>query len=150
MPEALAAQFRDRLAAADSRVARVSEDLASQPWRPGGWLRKEVLGHLLDSAANNHVRFACAATDGAWAGPRYNQPGWVRLHAYARVPWQELVDRWRRANGILAQLVTEIPEGAIEAPCRIAGNEPQTLRLLILDYLDHLEHHVTQIMSGLE
>jgi hypothetical protein len=142
-------EFADRIAAAGRRLAGITEEQAALPWREGGWLRKEVLGHLLDSAANNHVRFAFAALAGSYEGPIYDQQGWVRLHGYARLPWSELLERWRLGNHVLAGIVAAIPEAALEAPCRLAGRPPVPLRFLIGDYLDHLEHHVGQITGGL-
>ena len=145
----LGEQFQDRITVAGDGLARVTEEQAAQPWREGGWLRKEVLGHLLDSAANNHLRFVVAALAGEYDGPSYDQQGWVRLHAYRRLPWGELLERWRLLNAVLAALVAEIPDTALEAGCRIAGAAPVTLRFVITDYLRHLDHHAGQIMTGL-
>jgi hypothetical protein len=38
----------------------VSEEEASKPAIAGGWSRKQILGHLIDSASNNHQRFVRA------------------------------------------------------------------------------------------
>jgi hypothetical protein len=149
MPRELGSEFERRLAAAAQKLTVVNEEQASQPWREGAWLRKEVLGHLLDSAANNHVRFAFTALNGQYSGPRYEQNEWVRLHDYRGISWRELLDYWRVRNLLLTRVVTQIPEAALESTCRIGENEPVSLRFLITDYLAHLEHHVNQILDGL-
>lgn len=145
MPKQLADTFRRRIATADNRLVTLTEDTAAQPYPSGKWLRKEVLGHLLDSAANNHVRFAVAALTGSYTGPEYDGEGWVRLHEYAQLPYSELLRYWRSRNELLVRLVEGIPESSLNAECRIGNGEHVTLKFLIEDYLDHLEHHVKQI-----
>ncbi len=145
MPGALGQEFRTRIAAADSKLRSLTEDAACQPYPGGTWLRKEVLGHLLDSAANNHVRFAMAASNGTYTGPEYDGDAWVRLHAYAQLPYSALLDHWRSRNELLTRLVEGIPNSALAAECRIGKNQPVTLKFLVEDYLDHLQHHVRQI-----
>jgi len=139
------AEFAIQIAAFESRLARVEAHAAEREIRPGGWCGKEVLGHLIDSALNNHQRFVRAALDGEYAGPAYDQPAWVALHGYRELPWDELLNQWRKQNGLLARVVRRIPESRLDAPCRVGGGEPVTLAFLIGDYLRHLAHHVEQI-----
>jgi hypothetical protein len=151
MPTNLGLEYQRRIDRAYAVLSSVSEELASTPARPGGWLRKEILGHLLDSAANNHVRFVDAATTGSYSGSGYHQEGWVRLHAYASQPWSELLARWLDRNQLLARVVQAIPESALAAPCTISGPGPDyhletTLGFIVTDYLRHLDHHVSQIV----
>lgn len=91
MPKELGLIFRQRLDQAEARLRGVGEQQAAQPAHFGGWLRKEVLGHLLDSAANNHQRFVRAALDGHYEGPGYEQEGWVRLQGYSELSWTKLL-----------------------------------------------------------
>ncbi len=58
------------------------------PWREGGWTRKQIVGHLLDSAANNRQRFVRASTDGKYKGPKYSQDAWVAAHGYSEQTWE--------------------------------------------------------------
>jgi len=145
MPAELGHQFDLRLKAAAVRLSAITEQRAAEPTHPGGWLRKEVLGHLLDSAANNHQRFVRAALDGSYAGPGYEQEAWVKFHGYAQMPWAELLTEWRQRNALLSRIVQRIDESALSASCKVGDNEPVTLRFLIEDYLRHLDHHVAQI-----
>jgi len=75
------------------------------------WSRREELGHLIDSAVNNHWRFVRAALQGELAGPGYDQNGWVRLHGYHECPWAELISLWQQHNAALVQVIRRIPEG---------------------------------------
>ncbi len=147
MPNRLGENFRIRIAAADSQLRKVSESDAQQPYPGGTWRRKEVLGHLLDSAVNNHLRFTLAALNGNYTGPEYDGEAWVRLNGYAHLPFSSLLQHWRSRNELLANLVERIPESALGNECRIGDGEPVTLQFLIEDYLRHLEHHVEQIQG---
>ncbi len=148
MPADLGALFQQRLAAAACGLRGVSEEEASRPVREGGWLRKEILGHLIDSAVNNHLRFLIAASQGEWAGKSYDQKDWIRLHGYARMRWATVFELWRSHNALLQRLVVEIPESTLGNRCRIGDNADVTLDFLIHDYLDHLDGHVAQIAGA--
>lgn len=145
MPEALGQTFRTRLAAAEQKLQAISESTAGERYQQDSWTRKQVLGHLLDSAANNHVRFVVAGIQGQFGGPKYDQEGWVLAHNYANLPWTFLLEQWRVRNAMLAQVVVRIPEDKLSAECRIGDDAPVTLRFIIEDYLDHLDHHVADI-----
>src|SRR5271165_1300437 len=70
--------------------------------KPGKWSRKQELGHLIDSAANNHIRFALASIDGEFRGPGYAQDDWVQAHGYQDREWPALVHFWYHYNVLLA------------------------------------------------
>jgi hypothetical protein len=141
----IAREFWSRIEAAEQKLSSISEEASRKPYRADGWLRKELLGHLVDSACVNHVRFAFAATNGAYEGPSYGQSAWVTLHGYAQVPWAAILDQWRARNTWIAELITNIPSERLSAICKIGDNPPMRLDELIRDYLDHLENHVEQM-----
>ena len=143
-----AEEFRGRISAAYQRLSCVSESQASLPYRPGGWLRKEVLGHLLDSAANNHIRIAHAAVAGHFEGPAYAQEEWVRMHNYAALDWSSLLKQWHDRNLLIGIFIEHIPEDRLSALCRIGESAPVPLGFIITDYLDHMDHHISQIVTG--
>jgi hypothetical protein len=103
------------------------------------------MGHLIDSASNNHQRFVRAALQGTVEWPSYDQNGWVRIQAYAEAPWALLLDTWPALNRLLAHLLSHLPEAAAGALCRIGDEGPMTLDELARAYLDHLRHHLAQI-----
>jgi hypothetical protein len=148
MPLDLAQSFRQRITAAEALLAAVDEATAATPARAtGGWLRKEELGHLIDSSVNNHSRFAHAAIGGIYTGPAYAQNEWVALHGYAELPWSELLTQWRLRNELLARLVERIPAEKLDVHCIVGDGAPVTLEFLITDYLGHLEGHV-RVITG--
>jgi hypothetical protein len=118
------------------------------PWRVGGWTRKQIVGHLLDSAANNRQRFVRATIDGQYSGPGYAQDAWVEAHGYAGESWETLLRWWQAEHEILMALVDSIPEERLEASCVVGDEAPVTLRFLIEDYVRHQQGHFKQLESA--
>ena len=145
MPNQLAHQFRDELNVLHATLLALPPELAGTPWRDGGWTRKQIVGHLLDSATNNRQRFVRASIDGQYTGPGYAQDAWVAAHGYANQPWDTLLQWWRVEHEILAAAVDHIPEERLEASCTVGAGEPVTLRFLIEDYLAHQRWHFAQL-----
>ncbi len=125
----------DRLRAAVERATpqlrAMSDDVASAPVAEGKWSRKQILGHLIDSAANNHQRFVRVEPDGF----KYDQNAWVQVQRYASAPWPSLIALWSEYNLHLAFV--------IEA---MSGETAKVLDALIADYVEHLEHHLVQMV----
>lgn len=149
MPTELAQWFRAQLEDVRSALNAVSPELADTPWRAGGWTRKQIVGHMMDSAANNRQRFVRAATEGRYAGPKYAQDAWVAAHGYTRQAWETLLRWWRVHHEVLAAVVEEIPEERLDSRCVVGEEAPVTLRFLIEDYLAHQRWHLAQITSGI-
>ena len=114
----------------------------------GAWSRKQELGHLIDSASNNHLRFVRAALEAEFSGPSYDQKGCVNLHGYQEMNWSDLVEFWQQYNTLLARVIARIPEDKLNTPCRVAMDEPVTLQFLITDYVAHMKHHLDHILRG--
>lgn len=148
MPTELAQQFRAELADIKATLLGLPPDLADVPFRAGGWTRKQLVGHLLDSAANNRQRFVRAAIEGAYSGPTYAQEAWVAAHGYESQSWETLLRWWQAEHEILAEVVDRIAEERLDASCIVGGNTPVTLRFLVEDYLTHHRLHIGQIAAG--
>ncbi|MGA2671628.1 MAG: DinB family protein [Terracidiphilus sp.] len=146
MSTQLAFNFREELNAIHAALLALPPALADVPWREGGWTRKQIVGHLLDSATNNRQRFVRAAADGAFAGPNYAQDAWVAAHGYAGQQWETLLRWWQAEHEILAAVVDNIPEERLEANCVVGGDAPVTLRFLIEDYITHQRWHLAQLV----
>lgn len=144
MPTKLAEDFRAELTKLRAALLDCSPSHADIPWRVGGWTRKQIVGHLLDSATNNRQRFVRASTDGVYAGPGYVQDAWVEAHGYANKSWKTLLQWWQVEHEILAAVVDRIPEERLEAKCVVGNDEPVTLKFLIEDYLRHQRWHLAQ------
>jgi hypothetical protein len=100
VPSATANQFRTNIEIIRQSLSAVSPALADVPWRDGGWSRKQIVGHLLDSAANNRQRFVRASIDGSYTGPFYMQEAWVKTHGYADQSWETLLRWWQVEHDI--------------------------------------------------
>ena len=131
--------------AVEPLLAAVSEEESLGPALAGGWSRKDLIAHLIDSAANNHLRFLFAAQQGALEFPGYDQDANNALQAPSEVPWPLLVGLWSNYNRYLSHVIARLPADKLEAPCRIGGAAAVTLQFLVDDYIAHLEHHLKQI-----
>ena len=126
---------------------------------PGKWSPREILGHLIDSASNNHQRFVRAQFQSGLMFSGYDQDAWVRVQQYQDAPWTELVTLWRAYNLHLARVMAAVPEPVrLQAHDRhnldevawrtVPAAEPATLDYFMNDYVGHLEHHLRQIFGA--
>jgi hypothetical protein len=127
------------------RLLELAEARVSKPRPAGKWSPKEILGHLVDSASNNHQRFVRAQLEPELRGPGYEQARWVAAQGYAQRPWSDLVELWSAYNRHLAHVIAAIPEERGDTPCHIGDEPPVTLRHVALDYVGHIHHHLRQI-----
>ncbi len=123
----------------------IDDGVASKKLKPDVWSVKEILGHLIDSASNNHQRFVRALLGGELTFPGYEQNSWVVSQDYQTRPWRDLVELWVAYNLHLAHVIRRIPDASATVTCRIGANEAITLGSLAQDYLGHLRHHLDQI-----
>jgi hypothetical protein len=147
MPNHLANVLQQTVDAEAALLLQLSDREASVKPEPTTWSKKEELGHLIDSATNNHVRFVRAAIEPEFHGPGYAQDDWVSLHGYNEMPWTNVIDFWQRYNHFLAGLVRRIPEERLPARCIVGNSEPVTLEFLIEDYTLHMQHHLDHILQ---
>ena len=133
------------VATAEPRLRQISELESLKPVLRGGWSRKQVIGHLIDSASNNHQRFVRAALQSSLEFPGYDQDGLVRVQAVQEADWALLVGLWAAYNRYLAHVIANLPASKLETPCRIGEGEAVTLAFLATDYFRHLVHHLGQI-----
>jgi hypothetical protein len=135
------------LAMAVPRLLALPETECSSRPAPDKWSRKEILGHLIDSASNNHQRFVRAQLSSEIRLPEYEQEDWVRTQLYQTESWENLVQLWKSFNLHLLHLGAEIPGDRLSSMCFIGTNEPVTLEFLFVDYVRHLKHHLRQILG---
>lgn len=99
----------------------------------GEWSRKQELGHLLDSTPqNNHQRIVLAALHGGYEGPTYAQNGWVDLHGYDDMSWDELLLHWSTRNQLLGRVIARIPKERLAAPVTIGTDPAMPLEAWVL------------------
>jgi len=131
--------------AAEPRLRQISAPESARPIRNGGWSRKQVVGHLIDSASNNHQRFVRAALQPSLEFPRYDQDGNVRVQAPQDADWPLLISLWAAYNRYLAHIIAHLPASKLDTICRIGDGDPVTLGFIASDYVRHLLHHLQQI-----
>jgi hypothetical protein len=143
----LANDLRIEVEQAARRFRSVSEAEAVKSRGPAKWVRKEILGHLIDSAVNNHQRFVRAQLSNPLVLPGYEQEAWVSIQRYRERPWTELVDLWVALNRHVAAVIESIPEEKLQTPCIIGDHKPSPLEWWMRDYLRHLRHHLEQLAA---
>jgi len=141
----LSEQLLSVVATAEPKLREISEPDSTKPVLRGGWSRKQVIGHLIDSASNNHQRFVRAALQSSLEFPAYDQDGLVRVQEVQEADWALLVGLWAAYNRYLAHVIANLPASKLETPCRIGEGEAVTLAFLATDYFRHLVHHLGQI-----
>lgn len=136
----------------------ISDEEAGFNGSATSWSRKEVLGHLIDSANVNYSRFINALSKDNLVFDTYPQDEWVQLQDYNNRDWKELIDLWKNLNMHILKLVKRIPPKVLNKKrtnhnfdkiCfeQVENGKESTLGYLIKDYFDHLEHHINQIIN---
>jgi hypothetical protein len=145
---AAAERLAEVLAETPVKLAAISDEEAARRSGPGRWARKEILGHLIDSAANNHQRFVRAQLFPRFDDPGYQQEQWVAAQRYVDEPWPDLVNLWLLLNRHLLHLMRTVDAASLETPIVIGAHDPMPLSDVMIDYVRHLEHHVGQILGA--
>lgn len=156
----LAEELRRTVEAAHARLRAVPGDVAARSGKDGAWSPVQVIGHLVDSASNNHQRFVRARFRPDLRFEGYDQDAWVSAQGYAAAPWQGLLDLWRAFNLHLARVIETTPDEALRVPRAdhnldaiawrtLPTDRPATLEYFMRDYLGHLQHHLRQIDAAL-
>lgn len=150
LKEITLAAFEELLLATDQQVSvRPAADK---------WSAKEILGHLIDSATNNHGRFVRAQLQEQMVFDGYNQDGWVEIQEYQSQNWQDLLITWRQLNLQIANLIFITAEDIrnkarnehnlhLIAFKTIQEDQTTTLGYFMEDYVLHLRHHLGQIRT---
>ena len=151
--------FRETVSLAAERFELISEQQSQIPRAAGKWSPREILGHLIDSAANNHQRFVRAqfTDDLVFAG--YEQENWVDVQRYQDEPWKDLVQLWQFYNRHILHVIEVAPEEQRTklrakhnlhqiASDLLSEDEPVTLEWFMRDYLDHMKKHLGQIFES--
>ena len=151
-------EFNRTIESAARRLLAMSEEQAANPKAEGKWSSKQIIGHLIDSAANNHQRFVRAQFTDHMVFPGYEQEAWVEAQRYNDEPWLQLVQLWRLYNLHLLHVMSAIPE-PVRTRSRgshtldriawqtVSASEPATLEYFMRDYVAHLEHHLGQVFA---
>jgi len=153
--------FKETVETHARRLLLLTEAQADERAAPEKWSRKEIIGHLIDSASNNHQRFVRAQFTNDLVFPGYEQEAWVAAQCYAHSSWSQLVELWKLYNLHLAHVAEHIPEDVLTrkraehnldriAWQTVAKLSPVTLEYFIRDYAGHMRQHLKQIFALIE
>jgi hypothetical protein len=127
------------------RLAALLKDAVERKPSTTNWSPKEELGHLLDSAVNNHQRIVRAQMEDKLALPGYEQNRWVAIHRYHQREWAELIELWTTFNRQLLIAAEAVPDSAWSHTLSVGGGESVTLQFVFEDYIRHMLHHLEHI-----
>lgn len=143
-PKKMANELREIVAQGFESLCRLPEPLTSQPLGKNKWSAKQVVGHMIDSAANNHQRFVRLQLEPDLHLAGYKQEEWVAVQCYSVMPWMQALETWRAFNTHLAYVMQH---ARVEHLGNVWHFEegPLTLGFLMEDYNAHLKHHLKQL-----
>ena len=104
-------------------LSRFSEAESDQRPSPERWTRKEVVGHLIDSASNNHQRFVRGQLAAGQDFRRYEQEEWARIQGYQSARWPDLIDLWRAYNTHLLHVARGMTAQGRRSTYRVGGGD---------------------------
>jgi len=148
--------FRRRIHEIYDQLIKVSADKATTPLVPNKWSPIQIMGHLIDSANNNHRRFTKAQWQDNMIFNGYAQADWVTVQNYQAADWQQILDLWKLYNLHICYVMENTPEEKLNreihehnldkiAMITVPANQPTTLGYFMKDYIYHIEHHFRQI-----
>ena len=147
----VARNIEQQVSTADERWRDLPD--ASLRFRPSkdAWSVKEITGHLIDSASNNHQRFVRLQLLENLTFPDYGRDNihWVRIQNYQDRKWDELLNLWRLYNVQLAYIIRSVDPSCLDHVWQPDAENKVTLFDLMTDYLRHLEVHLDQIADTL-
>lgn len=133
-------------------ILKLSENELSFKPKPEKWSKKEILGHLCDSAVNNLSRFIRAQFESEpFVVTSYMQDEWVQLNHYQEMSTKDVAELWKTLNKQIINVISGIPEDKLGIECDVSSaafretGERKSLLWLIEDYLVHMEYHLKQL-----
>lgn len=157
IPEPDAVSTELRIVVAEGTLLLRAIDPSSSTQRTGSsWSARQIVGHLIDSAANNHARFVRGQIEEALVFQGYDQNAWVDLEGFDEEPWEQLIDLWESYNRHIAYVISRIDSLEWSRPrarhnfdeigfIPIEASRLGTLGWLVVDYVAHLRHHLDAI-----
>lgn len=150
------ADFRQRIQEIYTYLEQISPALAKIKPAPNKWSSIEIIGHLIDSANNNHRRFTKAQWQDDMIFNGYRQDEWVVVQQYQQADWQSILDLWKMYNLHVCYIMENTPTEKLTrtvtkhnlhkiAMITVPEDQPTSLKYFMEDYIYHIEHHLKQI-----
>ena len=145
-PAAIATDLHAALAEGLVLFVGVDEALSGERAKPDGWCARQIVGHLIDSACNNHRRFIVGQTPGLAQFDDYDGDAWVSRQRYVDESWSDLVALWAAYNRHLRHVIARTPaEHLLMSATAPDGSGPVAIGFLMQDYVGHIRHHLEQV-----
>ena len=139
-------ELREIVTAYTRKVDAIPDAEFSAKPLPHKWSKKEVLGHLIDSAQNNLRRFIVGQYEGQPPFIAYQQDFWVASNQYQHAAKDDVILLWRLINLRICAVLESMPAENYTKQCNTGTLH--TLQWLAEDYVKHMKHHINQIISG--
>ena len=144
--KAIADYLRQTLQEVLPALQAIPDDAASIKPLPHKWSKKEILGHLIDSATNNQHKFVRTMAQPHIDFVGYTQDFWVAEQQYNSRSWEEIVAFWYAYNLHIAHIIESVTPAYLQNTISIEGSGPFTLAFIMEDYVEHLKHHLKAIL----
>lgn len=149
-------EFEQQIYTWHEKLLKIDEKSATKKPAPEKWSAKEIIGHLIDSASNNHQRFVRAQFTDDLIFSGYQQNDWVSVQNYQTESWLNLIELWKSFNLHLLHVMKTAPDSKRKqirlkhnlhqlAWKTVPENEPATLEYFMIDYVGHFNHHLNQL-----
>lgn len=127
-----------------SQLNSLTEEVVSYKPSPKKWSKKELIGHLIDSAQNNIRRFIVTQYED---NPTiiYNQDNWVEINNYQEWDPEDLIRLWYLLNCQIVSILNNIPSKMRQRKCTTAASH--TIEWLAEDYIKHFKYHMHQVLN---
>jgi DinB superfamily len=140
----------------------ITEKGATLKPNPAKWSKKEIIGHLIDSACNNQQKFVRLLQNTVDEGNPVNngkgvsldfvgyaQDNWVAVQHYQEASWENLVNLWVVYNLHIAHIIEHANPAALKNTITINGVGNFRLDFIMRDYVEHLKHHLKVVLPDL-
>jgi len=110
------------------------------------------MGHLIDSASNNHQRFVRLQIVDELIFPGYGKDNsrWLEIERYNELDFSDVILLWKQYNVLIGNIIKGADEGKLENYWIKSDGDRITLKDLMIDYVRHLKEHVKHFEQTLE
>ncbi len=135
------------VATEESILKNLPQEVISQRRNKQHRTIKQILGHLIDSASNNHQRMVRLQYNEHLVFPDYRQDNdlWIALQDYQHANWQELIQLWKYFNLHIIQVIKSVDQTKLNNYWQDFEGTKVTLAEMIKGYLEHLHLHINEI-----
>jgi len=128
-------------------ISKTSESDLKFKSNPNKWSKQQILGHLIDSGINNLQRFTeIQFKDKPYKIRKYAQDELVKVNNYQEAETKEILALWLSVNKRIKSMMQQQTETSLNFKIELEKNTFSDLRFLMTDYVEHLEHHLKQIL----